>query len=157
MIYMSCLFGFLIILLYCLIITIKDDEIPNSISQIVYSLDTKWKWTFTAIMWAVGFMIVPQLMEVIPSDYQFLGFLTVVGILGVGADPLKKGERNVLHYVGAALCGVCSQLVVSLLNPSLLFLWLPYVLYTLYESRSDKNMFLAEIIMLLSLGIICLF
>jgi len=154
--YISCLIGFLIILLYCIIIITKDKEIPNSISQMVYSLEEKMKWTFTMVMMIVGFMIVPQLMEVINSNYEFLGFLTVLGIFGVGADPLVKGEKNIVHYVSAAIMGISSQIIVLMNMPNLMYMWIPYVMYTLYEKKSDKNMFFAEIIMLISLGIVCL-
>ena len=157
MMYISCLVGFLIIFLYCIIVIIHDREIPNSISQIVYSLSEKWKWTFTIVMFIVGFMIVPQLIEVIQNPlYKFLGFFTVLGILGVGADPLVKGEHNIVHYLSAIIMGISSQIIVYMSIPQLLYLWIPYILYTLYESNADKNMFLAEIVMLISLGIVCL-
>lgn len=157
MMYISCLVGFLIIFLYCIIVIIHDREIPNSISQIVYSLSEKWKWTFTIVMFIVGFMIVPQLIEVIQNPlYKFLGFFTVLGILGVGADPLVKGENNIVHYLSAIIMGISSQIIVYMNIPQLLYLWIPYILYTLYESNADKNMFLAEIVMLISLGIVCL-
>lgn len=157
MMYISCLVGFLIIFLYCIIVIIHDREIPNSISQIVYSLSEKWKWTFTIVMFIVGFMIVPQLIEVIQNPlYKFLGFFTVLGILGVGADPLVKGEHNIVHYLSAIIMGISSQIIVYMNIPQLLYLWIPYILYTLYESNTDKNMFLAEIVMLISLGIVCL-
>ncbi len=107
MMYISCLVGFLIIFLYCIIVIIHDREIPNSISQIVYSLSEKWKWTFTIVMFIVGFMIVPQLIESIQNPlYKFLGFFTVLGILGVGADPLVKGEHNIVHYLSAIIMGI---------------------------------------------------
>ena len=157
MMYISCLVGFLIIFLYCIIVIIHDREIPNSISQIVYSLSEKWKWTFTIVMFIVGFMIVPQLIEVIQNPlYKFLGFFTVLGILGVGADPLVKGEHNIVHYLSAIIMGISSQIIVYMNIPQLLYLWIPYILYTLYESNADKNMFLAEIVMLISLGIVCI-
>lgn len=155
--YISCLVGFLIIFLYCIIVIIHDREIPNSISQIVYSLSEKWKWTFTIVMFIVGFMIVPQLIEVIQNPlYKFLGFFTVLGILGVGADPLVKGERNIVHYLSAIIMGISSQIIVYMNIPQLLYFWIPYILYTLYENNADKNMFLAEMVMLISLGIVCL-
>ena len=157
MMYISCLIGFLIIFLYCIIVIIHDREIPNSISQIVYNLSEKWKWTFTIVMFIVGFMIVPQLIEVIQNPlYKFLGFFTVLGILGVGADPLVKGEHNIVHYLSAIIMGISSQIIVYMNIPQLLYIWIPYILYTLYESNADKNMFLAEIVMLISLGIVCL-
>ena len=99
--YISCLIGFSIIFIYCITIIILKKELPNSISQTVYSLSEKWKWTFTAVMIAVAFMIMPQLMEITDLNYQFLSYFTTVGIIGVGVDPLVKGEKNIIHYISA--------------------------------------------------------
>ena len=155
--YILCLLGFIIIFFYCIIATIKNKEIPNSISQIVYGFSEKWKWVFTVVMLIVGFMIAPQLLEVIQNPlYKFLGFFTVLGIFGVGFDPLVKGEKNIVHYVSAVIMGISSQIIVYMIMPQLLYLWIPYVLYTLYENKSDKNMFIAEMVMLISLCIVCM-
>jgi hypothetical protein len=153
--YITCLLGFLIIFSYCAIITIKEKELPNSISQIVYSLDKKWKWTFSAVMFIVAFMIVPQLMVVATDKYAWLAFLIVTGILGVGADPLDKNSKNIVHYASAIVMGVASQVLIFLLEPLLLLLWAPYICYTLYEAESLKNMFLGEMVILLSVALLC--
>ena len=152
----SCLIGFILIFAYCVAIIIKDKKIPNSISHIVYFLDKKWKWTFTAVMFAISFLIVPQLINVVADKHAFLSFLTIVGILGVGSDPLEYGKKNIVHYASAFLMGVVSQIIVYLYAPKLMFLWIPYVIYTLYETKSDKNMFFAEMVMIISLGVVCL-
>jgi hypothetical protein len=108
-------------------------------------------------MFIVGFMIAPKLFEAIQNpSYKFLGFFTVLGILGVGADPLVKGKHNIVHYLSAIIMGISSQIIVYMNMPQLLYFWIPYILYTLYERNTDKNMFLAEIVMLVSLGIVCL-
>ena len=154
--YISCLIGFIIIFLYCLITSIFNKGIPNSISQIVYGLDDKWKWTFTIVMFIVAFMILPRLIFVSMYNYEFLAILVSAGILGVGADPLVKGETNVVHYISAVILGISSQVIVFMIMPQLLYMWIPYILYTLYEEKSDKNMFLAEMVMLITLAIACL-
>lgn len=154
--YISCLIGFIIIFLYCAIITIKDREIPNSISQMVYSLSGKWKWTFSAVLVAVAFMIVPQLMTVAMEGYEFLSFFVVAGILGVAVDPLVEGKKNILHYVSAMIMGISSQILVYNINPQLLLMWFPYVIYTLMTDDGRKNMFLGEMVMLSDTAWICL-
>lgn len=154
--YISCLIGFIIIFLYCAIITVKDREMPNSISQIVYSLSEKWKWTFSAVLVTVAFMIVPQLMTVVDEEYRFLSFFVVLGILGVAADPLVKGESNHVHYASAVIMGVSSQILVYIMNPYLLLLWFPYVVYTFVTEDGRKNMFLGEMVMLTNTACICL-
>lgn len=154
--YISCLIGFIIIFLYCAIITIKDREIPNSISQMVYSLSGKWKWTFSAVLVTVAFMIVPQLMTVAMEGYEFLSFFVVAGILGVAVDPLVEGEKNILHYVSAMIMGISSQILVYNINPQLLLMWFPYVMCTLMTDDGRKNMFLGEMVMLSDTAWICL-
>lgn len=154
--YISCLIGFIIIFLYCTIITIKDREIPGSISQMVYSLSGKWKWTFSSVLVAVAFMIVPQLMTVAIEGYEFLSFFVVAGILGVAVDPLVEGEKNILHYVSAMIMGISSQILVYSINPQLLLMWFPYVIYTLMTDDGRKNMFLGEMVMLSDTAWICL-
>lgn len=155
--YISCIIGFALIFLYCAIITFKDKDIPNSISQIVYSLSEKWKWTFTLVMFLICFLIAPQLMTVATKcGYDFLGFLTLGGILGVGVDPLVKGNANVIHYTSAIVMGLSSQALVYIINPYLLFGWIPYILYTMYSEDGSKNMFLSEMVMLVTTNVACI-
>lgn len=123
----------------------------------VYSLDEKHKWAFTAVMFAVAFLIVPQMMTIASTiGCEFLSYLTIVGILGVGADPLVKGEKNIVHYTSAAIMGVSSQILVYLVEPYLLMLWIPYILYTLFMDDGRKNMFMGEMVMLSSMTMVCL-
>lgn len=154
--YIMCVVGFTIIFGYCIFATIYNNGLPNSISQIVYALDDEWKWTFTAVMIAVAFLIAPQMMEVAGNNIEFLAYLTSVGLIGVGADPLVKDEKNIIHYVSAVIMGVASQVLVYFINPWYFALWIPYVLYTLYMEDGSKNMFLGEIVMLLATAAICL-
>ena len=56
---------------------------PQSISATVYDLRKRNKWIFTAVMFVVAFMIVPQMIERASEETRFLAFLTCVGILGV--------------------------------------------------------------------------
>ena len=154
--YISCLIGFIIVFIYCLIITVKDKQMPNSVSQMVYSLSVKWKWTFSAVLTMVAFMIVPQLISVAADDYTYLSFLPVTGILGVAVDPLVKGEKNTLHYVSAVIMGISSQVLVYTISPQLLLMWVPYIIYTLIMEDGRKNMFLGEMVMLSDTAWICL-
>ena len=154
--YISCLIGFVIIFSYCIFVAIKDKEIPNSISQTVYSLDNNHKWIFSAVMVIISFMILPQLLEVVPIGYEFLSYLTVLGIIGVGIDPLDKDKKNIIHYVSAIIMGVSSQILIYIMNPYLFLLWIPYIVYTMYKDDGRKNMFLSEMVMLSDTSWICL-
>ena len=156
MFHILCIIGFIIVFGYSIYTIIKEGRIPQSISSTVYTLDEKNKWLFSFVMFCVAFMIVPQLMEISVDHSRKYVWLMIVGLLGVGADPLRDGSKNIVHYVSAALCGFASQVVILLNQPQLLLLWALYVPYTLIYECSGKNMFFAEMIMMLSIAIFCL-
>lgn len=154
--YIFCFSGFLLLLIYCITIIIINKEIPNSISQTVYMLPNKLKWIFTIILFAITFMIAPRLFSITNNYYSFLVFFTLVGILGVGVDPLIKGQKNIIHYSSAIMMGISSQILVYIINPYILLSWIPYIIYTIYIEDGRKNMFFAEIVMLICLALLCL-
>lgn len=71
-------------------------------------LPNKLKWIFTIILFAITFMIAPRLFSITNNYYSFLVFFTLVGILGVGVDPLIKGQKNIIHYSSAIMMGISS-------------------------------------------------
>lgn len=137
-------------------------NMPDSISQIVFLLKDRNKWIFAAVMVGVGLLLMPFLLERASEGTKFLSFLSIAGVIGVGVNPLigsHDGETamhsDTLHYVCAALCGVCSQLLVALNSPWWLTLWTLYVAYTLFERKADKNVFMAEVICILTTLLFC--
>lgn len=156
LIFVSSMIGFALMWVYIGYMIWKKGELPQSISATVYDLDRKNKWVFTIVMFLCTFLIAPQLMEVTYMETSILPFLTLVGLLGVGAAPLVSGEKNTLHYVSASICGVASQLMIALSVPQILFLWTPYVIYTLWKEFSGKNMMVAEMVMMMGMMILCI-
>ena len=148
--------GFSLVLLYVIYSIVKCGCIPESISASVYALDDEEKWVFSSVMLLLGAMIAPYLFEIVSPSSEFLVWLIIMGLFGIGVDPLKEGSKNIPHYVSAAVCGVCSQLVLLLNAPSILLLWGLYVPYTLIWEKSGKNMFFAELIMIIGIMIFCL-
>lgn len=137
-------------------------NMPDSISQIVFLLKDRNKWIFAAVMVGVGLLLMPFLLERASEGTKFLAFLSIAGVIGVGVNPLigsHDGETamhsDTTHYVCAALCGVCSQLLVALNSPWWLSLWTLYVAYTLFERKADKNVFMAEVICILTTLFFC--
>lgn len=137
-------------------------NMPDSISQIVFLLKDRNKWIFAAVMVGVGLLLMPFLLERASEGTKFLAFLSIAGVIGVGVNPLigsHDGETamhsDTPHYVCAALCGVCSQLLVALNSPWWLTLWTLYVAYTLFERKADKNVFMAEVICILTTLLFC--
>ena len=139
-----------------------DVNMPNSISQMVFLLKDRNKWIFAAVMVGIGLLLMPFLLERASEGTKFLAFLSIVGVIGVGVNPLLSKDDgktaihgDALHYVFAALCSVCSQLLVALNSPWWLSLWALYVVYTLLERKADKNVFMAEVICILTTLLFC--
>lgn len=144
--------GFTILFSYIGYVTWKDKKIPFSISQTVHSLEDKYKWMFTILMFVVAMLISPQLFVLIqPFNYEILAFMTALGLFGVGADPLDNDEKDILHYISAVIMGIASQMIVFIISPWLMLLWIPYVIYTMYMDDGRWNMMFAEIIMMIAL------
>ena len=150
------LIGFLVIFVYTVYIIYKTKDIPVSLSCSVYDLNIKNRWIFTIVMWIVGFMISPCLFAVASESTKILAFFTIGGLIGVGVDPLVKGEKNLVHYISAIICGISSQILLFLDIPLVLLLWGLYIPYTLIWEFSGKNMFFAELIMIIQIMLMCL-
>ena len=144
------------IVAYVVAMVIKNKEIPESISSTVFNLDKKWKWVFSAVMWIVGFLLMPPLMEKVSDSTRFIAFFMVAGILFVGASPLVAKEKNTLHYVCAAVAGIASQLLVALNQPLLLLIWFLYIGYTLAAKDGSRNFFWVEVSCMLIVFVYCL-
>lgn len=131
-------------------------KIPESISQTVFLLPRKGQWVFTIVMWMVGFMLMPVLMEKVSEQTQFIAFLMIGGVCFVGAAPLVPKAKNTVHYVGAVDAGIASQLLVALNQPLLLLLWFLYIGYTLLAKDVSRNVFWVEILSTLNIFALCL-
>jgi len=141
---------------YVVVMVIKEKEIPESISSTVFNLKKKAAWVFSAVMWLVGFLLMPPLMEKVSDSTRFIAFFMVAGILFVGASPLVAKEKNIIHYVCAAVSGIASQLLVALNQPMFLLLWFPYIGYTLVAKDGSRNFFWVEVTCMLTVFAYCL-
>ena len=117
---MIWIIGLIPILLY----VIKNHEFPESISSLVYmmggTLWTLWIWTLTGLT-------MPKLLNVLPEEWKFIGFIGL-GCLGfVGAMPLIPDEKNTLHNVLGIATGIFTQVAVLILWPSLLWCWIIFL------------------------------
>lgn len=152
----AIIISIIIIATYIGAVIVKEKEIPESISSIVFHLPKKWEWAFTIVLWLVGFSIVPMLMEKSADNTRVLAFFMVAGILGVGSSPLVAKERNTFHKVCAVVAGVTSQCLVALNQPLLLLTWSLYVGYTLVAKDVSKNFFWVEVSCMLPVFAYCL-
>lgn len=119
----------LCIVSYTAAVCIKFGGVPESISATFYSLQHKY-W-FGATMWITAFLLMPAILEVTPSNYQFVAFLSCLGMFLVGAAPnFREWLDKKVHKAGAIMCVSLSQIWVALICPFALFAWLAYIAYT---------------------------
>lgn len=134
----------------------KKGELPNSISDIVFDLPSKYQWLWTVWIWLMIAGVTPSLFEAMKdSPYQFIGFLTVACLLFVGAWPLFNKDTIKSHNIGAILGGVFSQLCVLIINPCWLLLWFIVVVLGFNNKMpkflEGKGILLYELVSILAL------
>ena len=128
---------------------IKSKGIPDSISATAYAI--KYKKTFTAAMMGVSGLILPELLTDSSDNTKFLAFLSVVGLMMVGLTPdYRTKTQGTLHYIGAFLAAVGSQLMLALNDHVALLGWGAYPIILMLE-KGKNYAFWAEIICLLNM------
>lgn len=103
----------------------RTREVPESVSAIAYIMP---HWAFSVWIALTGLSILPFILESLPSRWQWVGFLCVVGLLIVASSSYYKTEEKTLHWAGGILCAVCALIVVAIARPWLLLLWIPFFL-----------------------------
>jgi len=104
----------------------------ESVSEIAYVIP---KWAFTLWIVAVGGLLMPDLMEHLSENWQWTGFLCVVGLFCVAASPYYKTESKVLHFFGGWMCGCFATAITAATCWPVLFVWLCYPLCLLIAGR----------------------
>ena len=133
------LISLFIILTYIITYVIKFG-IPRSLSATYY--DTK-EW-FSICLFLSSALMLPSVLDNTEESYKFLPFLVFVGFFFVSASPDYQESHLVdrVHMTNAYLAFICSQLWVYLINPLLLLVWIPIILYIIYYIiRHKKNCF----------------
>lgn len=105
--------SFLIFIVYNAV-AIKLFGIPWSLSKTYYLYEEKKKglgWIFTIFMWTMAFTMVPGFLTVSDavgpwmSYFTFLAFITVAGIVFVGAAPRYREDlESDVHMTAAKIC-----------------------------------------------------
>lgn len=103
--------------------TIKNNGLPESVSEIAYIIP---HWAFTVWIAAIGFLVMPGMMDSINENWQWIGFLSVAGLMCVAASAYYKTESKILHYIGGCLCALCATVATAIIEPYLLLGWIVY-------------------------------
>ena len=106
------------------ITAIKNKGIPDSVSEIAYIIP---HLAFSMWIAMVGGFLMPSMMEHLSENMQFIGFLTVVGMLCVAASSYYRTEAAPLHYIGGIMCAICATIVTATIDTRILLIWIVYV------------------------------
>ena len=104
--------------------TCKKGAVLDSVSEIAYIIP---HWAFSSWTAIVGILLMPDIMEHLPENWQWIGFFCIVGLCCVAASSYYKTEAKALHYIGGWLCGICATIVVAMTCWNLLLWWLLYL------------------------------
>lgn len=132
-----------------LLFTVTFFGFPTSLSKTYYQLEAFDKnkgWLFQVTLFSIAILLLPAWLEVLDgSDYQFLAFLSCVGLIFVAAAPkfLNSFESKV-HYVSTAIAALCALLYVIFINSDyqlmLAFTFITLVVYIIVDYKK-KNIF----------------
>ena len=128
-----------ILMSYTVAVCIKFG-IPTTLSESYYFIYKKY--LFTLVLWLSGFLILPPIMEMTGGDTQIIPFLSIIGIMIVGAAPKYKEQERTLHIIGATMAGFFSQLwIILYAYPWTLLTWFILIIWAigiLIESKLVK-------------------
>lgn len=126
--YTSFFCGVILLAVYVAVYIAKHKTIPYSLSDTYFSL--KHTVLFSVLMVGLAFLTAPALIETMPSERSFLGFLVAAGLLFVGAAPnFKGGMQKWIHIAGTAITGIASVFYVIEICAWLHLVWIPYAVY----------------------------
>ena len=132
---------------------IKNYGVPASISQTVYKLPHEI--IFTLVIWTVGALTAMPIFDHCSDGSTFLAFLSIGGLMFVGAVPLGKNYDERIHLGGAIFFGFCSQIMIAVNSPLILLVWLPFGIW-LICTNGNKYLFWLEMACVIDLLIYCL-
>lgn len=106
----------------------------DSISEISYILP---HWMFTVWIASIALLLSPAIIDHLPDNLKWIGFVSIVGLLTVAASSYYKTENSTMHYAGGWICGIGFMVVVFLNIPHLLFGWSLYLIIMLAKKWKD--------------------
>lgn len=102
----------------------KKGGMIDSVSEVAYIIP---HWAFSSWIALTGILLMPDMMEHLPENWQWMGFMCIVGLCCVAASSYYKTEAKVLHFVGGWMCALFAMMIVSFNCWPLLLCWLAYL------------------------------
>lgn len=121
---------------YSVVARWKSGKSLVSVSSIAYILPS---WLFTAFFGLQSIMLAPSIFDHLPDDFQFIGFLCLLGLWAVGASPYFHTESRTLHNIGGFGFCILTQVIVAFNYPYLLFGWIPVLVYIAIDALTKKK------------------
>ena len=161
---MNIVIAIIVLLAYTIALCIKGGGIPPSLSASVFDLKQSMRWIWTVVLAAVCFLCVPTYIEKTGENTQFLAFIAIAALAFVGGAPLVIDTKDIaykVHCVAAAVCALCSQLVLVFNQPWLLLCWFPWALEEfietdLFEKRWITQVFWVEMVCFANTFLYCI-
>ena len=100
--------------------------VPESVSGLVYNLPERMRWAWSGWLIAVALTLMVPLMSAL-GDVAWLGWLTVVCLLGAAVTPVFNRDTRTMHYVCGIAAGAMSQACVALIEYEWLLVWLVWI------------------------------
>lgn len=108
------------------IVLMSRGGVPESVSGLVYNLSEKMRWAWSGWLIAVATTLMVPLMSAL-GDVAWLGWLTVVCLIGAAVTPVFRQDTRTTHYVCGIAAGVLSQVCVACICPWWLLVWLIWI------------------------------
>lgn len=132
---LTCIAG-LVYITYEAASNLKSEDYPESLSATYYL----WpKWVFPSVMVFTAFALLPGWLEATAgSNWQFLSFLSCIGIASIGLVPdyrNDKGQRTWHMILAYVTCGLASVSLIFIVGG---WYWFPIWLGLNYLSDIDN-------------------
>ena len=100
--------------------------VPESVSGLVYNLSERMRWLWSGWLVVVALTLMVPLMTAL-DDVAWLGWLTVVCLLGAAVTPVINRDTRTMHNICGVAAGLLSQVCVACLCPWWLTVWLIWI------------------------------
>lgn len=104
------------------IVLMSRGGVPESVSGLVYNLSERMRWAWSGWLIAVALTLMVPLMSAL-GDVAWLGWLTVVCLIGAAVTPVFNRDTRTMHHVCGIAAGVLSQVCVACICPWWLLVW----------------------------------
>lgn len=130
-----------ILVIYTVTLCVLKKRIPNSLSQSVFMLPPSASWLWTLVIGFVAIAIMPKMLDVAGDNWKFLAFLSCIGLILVALCPLSPKKNSIqyqTHMIGAWMCAVSSQILITVNNTWLLLMWVPWLAAFVWITKDNE-------------------